>query len=56
MLSLGSAKGEIELCKSSSRAKAQRMHLALPDPSVRWKRYESVMDSVMSLGPAFKQT
>ena len=32
MLSLGSDKGEIERCKSRSHAKAQRMHLAFPDP------------------------
>jgi hypothetical protein len=33
MLSLGSDKGEIELCKSSSHATAQRMHLALASSS-----------------------
>jgi len=34
--------------RAVAHAKAQLMHLALPDPSVRWKRHESAMDSAMN--------
>ena len=32
------------------------MHLALPGPSVRWKRHESVMNIVMGRGPKRRPT
>ncbi len=44
-------RGEIELCESRSSRQDPAHDLALPDPSVRWKRHESAMNIVMGRGP-----